>query len=72
MRLTLQQLRRQKGLTQVQLAEKARVTQSSLSQWESGSVRPSLDSAKRLADALEVSLDMMMTALTSAEKGDAA
>lgn len=66
--VTLRQLRRDKGLTQNQLAQRAGVAQGSLSQWESGAVKPSLDSAKRLADALGISLDAMTAALIGQER----
>lgn len=48
-------LREQKGVTQVELAKKARVTQSYVAMLEAGEKKnPSLDVVKRLAKALGV------------------
>jgi transcriptional regulator with XRE-family HTH domain len=53
----LKRLRERKGLTQVELAAKARITQPYLAQLESGvRLNPSLDVLKRLAEALGVAV----------------
>lgn len=68
MTVTLRQLRRDKGLTQNQLAQRAGVAQGSLSQWETGAVQPRLPAAARLAKALGVTTDEIITAITIAEQ----
>ena len=46
-------LRARKGLTQEQLAERMKTTQSVISRLESGSAKPSLATLERLANALD-------------------
>lgn len=53
----LQQLRRDKGMSQPALADAAGVPVGSLRNWEQGRRLPQLDAAYRLALALGVSLD---------------
>ena len=48
----LRQLRRERGLTQIQLAAAAGVSQSQLCHWEAGRFKPMLGSATALAVAL--------------------
>lgn len=48
--MTLSTLRREKGLTQVAVAEAIGVTQKDISRWETGSVRPGPAYIKALAD----------------------
>ncbi len=58
----LKRLREEKGLTQVQLCERARVTQSYLAMLESGErENPSLDVLQRLAQALRVRLEALLS-----------
>ncbi len=53
----IKRLRERKGLTQVELAAKARITQPYLAQLESGvRLNPSLDVLRRLAEALGVAV----------------
>lgn len=54
---SLQTLRLQKGLTQVEVSTNAGITQPHLARIEAGSVKMTLETAGKLADALEVSLD---------------
>jgi transcriptional regulator with XRE-family HTH domain len=49
-------LRAERGLQQRQLADKANLTPSMVSQIESGRLTPSLNTLRRLADALSVSI----------------
>lgn len=65
---TLKQLRQERGLTQEQLAIAAGTTQGSLSQWETGVFHPRLPAAARLAKALGVTTDEIITAITIAEQ----
>ena len=60
----LYELRKKAGLSQAALGARVGVTNKAVSKWENGSAKPTLEMAKRLADALGVSLD----ALTTAEK----
>ena len=45
----LQELRKQKGLTQEELAEKLFVSRTAVSKWESGRGYPNIDSLKEIA-----------------------
>lgn len=51
------QLRKYKGLTQEQLAEKIGVTRQAIAKWEAGDTVPDLDKCKTLAEIFGVSLD---------------
>ena len=53
---TVKDLRKRKGWTQTDLAQKAGTTKSVVSQWESGEMEPRMGSLKKLADALDVSV----------------
>lgn len=57
----LQQARNRRGLTQRQLAERSGLNQSVLSRIESGQREPSLSEAVRLAGALHVPLEWLVT-----------
>ena len=50
---TLAQLRRDRGLTQEELAAKLFVTRQAVSRWETGETTPSIDMAKLIATALD-------------------
>ena len=50
---TLPQLRKQRGLTQEDLAAKLFVTRQAVSRWETGETTPSIDMAKLIATALD-------------------
>ena len=53
-------LRREKGLTQSELAEKMGVTDKAVSKWERDLSCPDVSSLPRLAEILEVSIDELM------------
>ncbi|ABR31325.1 XRE family transcriptional regulator [Thermosipho melanesiensis] len=55
--MTLRELREKKMLTQQQLAKLIGVTQRTISAYEIGQAKPSLDVAIRLAKALGVSVE---------------
>ena len=57
----LQQLRRQKGLTQEDLAEQLFVSRTAISKWESGRGYPSIDSLKVIAAFYGVSIDELLS-----------
>ena len=50
----IKQLRIGLALSQCELAEKLGIKQQVLSRWESNTVKPSMKSIKKLAEALEV------------------
>lgn len=53
-------LRKQKGLTQLTLAEKLNVSRQAVSRWESGSAIPSTDNLRILSDLYGVSVDYLL------------
>lgn len=63
-------LRKQKGLTLADLAEKTHRSVSLLSQIENGNVSPSFSSMQTIADALEINLGRIITEESSAEEDD--
>ena len=67
----LQQLRKQKGLTQEQLADQLYVSRAAVSKWESGRGYPNIDSLKALAKFYSVTIDELLSGeqmLTIAEE----
>lgn len=57
----LQELRKQKNLTQEQLAEQLYVSRTAISKWESGRGYPSIDSLKEISKYFSVSLDELLS-----------
>lgn len=53
----LKEVRKAKGLTQLQLSEVSGVNRVSIAKYESGKSTPSLQTAERLAMALGVTID---------------
>ena len=53
----LLQMRKMKGFTQEEIAEKIGVTRQAVAKWEAGETVPDLDKCKMLAEVFEVSLD---------------
>ena len=53
-------LRKNKNLTQVELAKIMGVAQNTLSTWESGRYEPDISATAKLADFFEVSIDYLM------------
>ena len=67
----LQELRKNKGLTQEELAEALYVSRTAISKWESGRGYPSIDSLKEIAKYFSVTIDELLSTdevLTIAEK----
>jgi transcriptional regulator with XRE-family HTH domain len=60
----LRELRRQKDLSQTELAERVQVHSTHISRYERGLSRPSADTLKRLADVLGVSGDYLLEGAT--------
>ena len=67
----LQELRKQKGLTQEELASALYVSRTAVSKWESGRGYPNIDSLKEISAFFSVSIDMLLSGdelLTLAEE----
>ena len=57
----LQQLRKQKGLTQEELAERLYVSRTAVSKWESGRGFPNMESLKAISKIFDISLDELLS-----------
>ena len=57
----LQQLRKEKGLTQEQLAEELYVSRTAISKWESGKGYPNIESLKSISKLFSVSIDDLLS-----------
>lgn len=57
----LSQLRKAKGLTQIQLADMFNYSDKAVSKWERGDTTPDLETLKALADFYGVTLDYLVT-----------
>ena len=57
----LQELRKQKGLTQEDLAEMLHVSRTAISKWESGRGYPNIDSLKAIANLFSVTIDELLS-----------
>ena len=57
----LQQLRKQRGLTQEQLAESLYVSRTAISKWESGRGYPNIDSLVAIAKFFSVTVDELLS-----------
>ena len=67
----LQELRKQKGLTQEELAEYLYISRTAISKWESGRGYPNIDSLKAIAKFFKVTIDELLSGdelLTIAEE----
>ena len=67
----LQELRKQKGLTQEELAESLYVSRTTISKWESGRGYPNIDSLKAISKFFSVTIDELLSGeevLTIAEE----
>lgn len=67
----LQELRKRKGLTQEELAEKLFVSRTAISKWESGRGYPNIESLKAISKFFSVTIDDLLSgeeALTIAEE----
>ena len=56
----LQKLRKEKNLTQEELAEKLFVSRTAISKWESGRGYPSIDSLKVIAKFFQITIDELI------------
>lgn len=57
----LQNLRKQKGLTQEELAESLYVSRTAISKWESGRGYPNIESLKLIAKTFSVTIDELLS-----------
>lgn len=57
----IQELRKQKGLTQEELAEALFVSRTAVSKWESGRGYPNIDSLKEIAKFFSVTIDELLS-----------
>ncbi|WP_349947508.1 helix-turn-helix transcriptional regulator [Lacrimispora sp. BS-2] len=57
----LQQLRKQRNLTQEQLAEQLYVSRTAISKWESGKGYPNIESLKGISKLFDVSIDELLS-----------
>lgn len=57
----LLQLRKQKGMTQEQLAEELFVSRTAISKWESGKGYPNIDSLKSISKLFGVTIDELLS-----------
>lgn len=60
--LTLAAMRVNAGYTQAGLARLLKVTQGAVSQWERGTAYPRINTAKKMADLYDVTLDAIFFA----------
>ena len=64
----LKELRKEKGLTQEQLAEQFNVSRRSVSRWETGNNMPDLDTLIEMADYYEIDLRELLDGERKSEK----
>lgn len=57
----LQELRKQKGLTQEELSDVLYVSRTAISKWESGRGYPSIDSLKAISEYFSISIDELLS-----------
>ena len=61
----LLRLRKEKGMTQEDLAGRVYVTRQAVSRWETGCTEPSIDSLRLLAEVMEVPVGLLVRAARS-------
>ena len=66
---TIATLRKEKGMTQNQLAEKMNVTDKAVSKWERDLSCPDINTISKLADILDVSVEELLKAKKSKYEG---
>lgn len=66
---TIATLRKEKGMTQSQLAEKMNVTDKAVSKWERDLSCPDINTISKLADILDVSVEELLKAKKSEYTG---
>ena len=56
----IKEIRKQKGLTQKQLGDLCGMADSAIRRYENGNANPKIETLKKIASALEVSLDSLL------------
>ena len=56
---TIAELRKEKGWTQIELAEKLQVSDKAISKWEKDESFPSIDFFPKLSNLFDVSIDFL-------------
>lgn len=56
----LKDLRKERGISQEELAKVLHITRQSISKWETGTAYPDMEKMKMLSDFYELSLDELM------------
>lgn len=60
----LEELRRKARLTQTELAQKLKVKQNTISNWENGKAKPDIPTVAKLAEIFETSVDEVIACFT--------
>lgn len=58
---TIRMLRKEKGLTQVDLSEKLHLSRATIAKYETGGIQPSVEMLERISDFFDVSVDFLLT-----------
>ena len=66
--MMISSLRKEKGMTQLQLAEKMGVTDKAVSKWERDLSFPDINSIPKLAEVFEISVDELMQVKTETKE----
>ncbi len=56
----IRELRKQKKLTQIQLADKLNTTQKQISKWEIGYLEPNIEAIRKIAIFFDVTSDFLL------------
>ena len=65
----IKKLRKEKNLTQEQLAERLHVTRQAVSNWENGKTQPDIETLSVLAEVFEVTVEDLIYGNTTASNG---
>lgn len=68
--IKIKKFRLDQNMTQAQLAEKVGVVPSTITQYESGNREPKLSILKKIADALNVSIDELVESVDKHQKNE--
>lgn len=66
--MMISSLRKEKGMTQLELAEKMGVTDKAVSKWERDLSFPDINSIPKLAEVFEISVDELMQVQTTSKE----
>ena len=67
----IQQLRKTKGFSQEELADKVGISRQTVSKWESEQSMPDVERLLRLSEVLETTADYLLKGIEPAGKGEA-